>query len=529
MTAVSVIIPVRDGECYLGEAIESVLGQTAPPAEVVVVDDGSADASADIAQGFAPAVRCVRQEAVGLAAACNRGLSEVAGELIAYIDADDLWVAGKLALQRRRLAAEPELDAVFGHAQEFLSPDLTGPPPRCSTEPTPFRQRGTMLIRRDAHDRAGRFDPSWRVGEFIGLARPGLRGRRAQHDARGGGAPPAPARHQHEPAERRRTGGLHPRRARRPAPPPHGDTVSRGPDTDQMPILRAALGDSSVAPAAWRQWVDAGGDIETLDSASSRLLGLVYRNLRTAKGANGVDPRLAGIYRHNWSGNQLRLRAALPLLRRLADEGEPAMLFKGAALLHVLPGGHGIRPMGDVDVLVRPDQVDAAVQALTEEGFLGPGEGRLAQLRNHGHAAHFTLDGVTTVDLHWRSLHGPVDDAAAFADARPMTLAGTPVLIPRPEDALVHVCAHAMAVQPKQRNRVRWLADVALLLRANPALDWNVVIARARAGRVAPAVRDALRTAQDFVGIFQGHQCPSGCSRSWQTPLSRSACCIGSW
>lgn len=167
MTAVSVIIPVRDGECYLGEAIESVLGQTAPPAEVVVVDDGSADASADIAQGFAPAVRCVRQEAVGLAAACNRGLSEVAGELIAYIDADDLWVAGKLALQRRRLAAEPELDAVFGHAQEFLSPDLTGPPPRCSTEPTPFRQRGTMLIRRDAHDRAGRFDPSWRVGEFM--------------------------------------------------------------------------------------------------------------------------------------------------------------------------------------------------------------------------------------------------------------------------------------------------------------------------------------------------------------------------
>jgi len=277
--------------------------------------------------------------------------------------------------------------------------------------------------------------------------------------------------------------------------------MSRSPTAEQASILQAALGDASVAPAAWRDWLAGGGDIEALDDASNRLLGLVYRNLRTATGANGLDPRLAGIYRHNWSANQLRLHEALPLLRRLAGEGEPAMLFKGAALLHLLPGGHGIRPMGDVDVLVRPHQVDTAVDALNDAGFLGPGDARLALLRRHGHAAHFTLRGLTTVDLHWHSLHGPVDDSALFADASTMELAGTPVLLPRPEDTVVHVCAHAMSVQPMDRHRVRWLADLALLVGAHAELDWGVVIARAREGQVAPAVADALRTARNAVEL----------------------------
>ena len=66
---VSVVIAVRDGERYLGEGIESVLAQTLAPAELIVVDDGSTDASAEVAAGFGDRVRVVAQEPAGIAVA----------------------------------------------------------------------------------------------------------------------------------------------------------------------------------------------------------------------------------------------------------------------------------------------------------------------------------------------------------------------------------------------------------------------------------------------------------------------------
>src|SRR5262249_41927852 len=80
---VSVVVPVRDGERYLAEALDSILAQTHAPLEVIVVDDGSTDRSAEIARGFAPRVRCVSQEHRGVAAARNHGVSLARGEAIA--------------------------------------------------------------------------------------------------------------------------------------------------------------------------------------------------------------------------------------------------------------------------------------------------------------------------------------------------------------------------------------------------------------------------------------------------------------
>jgi glycosyltransferase involved in cell wall biosynthesis len=170
VSEVSVIVPARDGERYLAEALESILVQTLAPAEVIVVDDGSTDGTAGVAARFAPRVRCVRQEAGGAAAAVNRGIGEADGPLIAFLDADDLWTPDKLALQVAAMEGDPELDLVFGHVEQFHSPELEEADRRAivaSNEHLVGYSRGTMLARREALDRVGPFDTRWQVGEFV--------------------------------------------------------------------------------------------------------------------------------------------------------------------------------------------------------------------------------------------------------------------------------------------------------------------------------------------------------------------------
>lgn len=169
MTApgVSVVIPAFDAEDYLGEAIESVLHQTRPPLEVIVIDDGSSDRTSDIARGFGDPVTCICQPRSGASAATNRGVEASHGEQLAFLDADDLWTPDKLALQAQALERTPTLDMVFGHVQQFHSPG--DGPGRVALEanPVPGICRGAMLIRRQAFMRAGPLATRWALGEFV--------------------------------------------------------------------------------------------------------------------------------------------------------------------------------------------------------------------------------------------------------------------------------------------------------------------------------------------------------------------------
>lgn len=97
--AVSVVIPCFNGAPFLGEALESVLNQTHPALEVIVVDDGSKDESAAIAESFGPPVRVIQQSNQGESVARNRGIDEAKGEWIAFLDADNLWKPTKLEKQ----------------------------------------------------------------------------------------------------------------------------------------------------------------------------------------------------------------------------------------------------------------------------------------------------------------------------------------------------------------------------------------------------------------------------------------------
>jgi glycosyltransferase involved in cell wall biosynthesis len=167
---VSVVIPVRDGERYLRETVQSVLEQSYDAIEVVAVDDGSRDGTGAMLRAMEPEIRWARQEASGVNAAMNRGVRMAGGSFLAFIDADDLWTETKLELQMARLAGDAELDAVFGHVRNFVSAGLSVEQRSaiaCPPEPMPGMSAGTMLIRREAFDRIGDFDTELQVGGFI--------------------------------------------------------------------------------------------------------------------------------------------------------------------------------------------------------------------------------------------------------------------------------------------------------------------------------------------------------------------------
>lgn len=94
---ISIIIPVYNREHYLAEAIESVLAQTYRPIEIIVVDDGSTDGTADVARRFSETVRYFYQTNSGCGASRNTGIKKGVGSFLSFLDSDDLWVEEKLS------------------------------------------------------------------------------------------------------------------------------------------------------------------------------------------------------------------------------------------------------------------------------------------------------------------------------------------------------------------------------------------------------------------------------------------------
>jgi teichuronic acid biosynthesis glycosyltransferase TuaG len=119
MPTVSVIIPAYNAEAFLARAIRSVEAQTFRDFELLVVDDGSTDGTAEVAQGFS-SVRYVRGSHGGEAPARNRGLEEATGELVAFVDADDEWLPEKLA---RQVFFMQRLGSSFSYTDSYVVQD----------------------------------------------------------------------------------------------------------------------------------------------------------------------------------------------------------------------------------------------------------------------------------------------------------------------------------------------------------------------------------------------------------------------
>lgn len=156
----SVIVPVFNAERFLAEALDSVIAQRYPKLEIIAIDDGSSDRSAEILNGGQYPLRYAKQKNLGPAAARNRGLRMSEADVIAFIDADDIWPRGKLMSQIAFLAENPEVDIVLGRVQYVgdLSERENNIRFENSARITKNVNLGSGIYRRRVFDTVGQFD-----------------------------------------------------------------------------------------------------------------------------------------------------------------------------------------------------------------------------------------------------------------------------------------------------------------------------------------------------------------------------------
>jgi glycosyltransferase involved in cell wall biosynthesis len=175
---ISVIIPTYNYGRFIGAAVESALGQTLRPAEVIIVDDGSTDETAEAVARFGRQVRYIRQENAGVCRARNRGVAESSGELIAFLDADDIWEPEKLEKQAAVFMSDKEIGLVHCGMREFdsqtgetLALRLEGGEGWVADDlllwerPVVNVSGSALMVRREAFDAAGGFDERMKCGE----------------------------------------------------------------------------------------------------------------------------------------------------------------------------------------------------------------------------------------------------------------------------------------------------------------------------------------------------------------------------
>ena len=163
---VSVLIPCYNAGEYLAMALDSVLAQTFGDFEIIVVDDGSSDNSCAVAEKY-PEVKLVRHAHSGISATRNLAVSKASGDLIAFLDADDLWAPDKLEKQVAYLDANPDCELVFTLAENFFDGDESEMTERQAQllNANMDNYLASCCIRKTVFDRHGGFDEQRAFGE----------------------------------------------------------------------------------------------------------------------------------------------------------------------------------------------------------------------------------------------------------------------------------------------------------------------------------------------------------------------------
>lgn len=166
---VSVIIPAKNGERFLAQAIDSVLAQDYRPFELIVIDGHSSDATAAIARSY-PEARFIEQRGAGIPHALNQGIEQSNGDLLAFLSADDQWTADKLSRQVDYLVAHPNFlfaSALFRYHQEPGCALPAGFNPQLLDRELVGRIMETLLARRGAFERIGIFNPEYSIAHDV--------------------------------------------------------------------------------------------------------------------------------------------------------------------------------------------------------------------------------------------------------------------------------------------------------------------------------------------------------------------------
>lgn len=159
--SVSVIIPVFNGEKYLGEAIESVFAQTLKPLEILVINDGSDDHTEKIVKNYSDEIEYYSQNRMGTGYSRNRGIELAKGNFIAHLDADDIWDPNKLLRQYEAFCNNDDVEIVGCLMKSFYSPELTQETMKniyCPPEPIQSYSASAIVLKREVYAEVGLYE-----------------------------------------------------------------------------------------------------------------------------------------------------------------------------------------------------------------------------------------------------------------------------------------------------------------------------------------------------------------------------------
>jgi len=277
------------------------------------------------------------------------------------------------------------------------------------------------------------------------------------------------------------------------------------PTKEQELLLRAALLQDQTALDAWREW-EARVNVNELDHASKRLLPLLYRNLKRQGMASPMMDLYKGIYRLTWYENQMLFHTAASLLYAFHEAGIQTIVLKGAVLALEYYKDPGLRPMGDLDVLIHPEDAPSAVSLLRGRGWL-PKSGFPKEVRDRflsaRHAHGFDDGAGHEFDLHWHVLAESCEknaDKDFWNGAMGIRINDVLTHSLNPTDLLLHVCSHGI-----RWNNVppfRWVADaVTILNKSSSDIDWKRFVDLSRSLHLILPLQEALRYLVDLLAV----------------------------
>jgi Uncharacterised nucleotidyltransferase len=273
----------------------------------------------------------------------------------------------------------------------------------------------------------------------------------------------------------------------------HYDLCACAPDASQRKLLSAALADDPTALTAWRSWRESE-DIENIDSASFRLLPLIYRRLKVLAPDDPLLSRLKIVYRHTWFKNQLLVNHTQQAVDHLQQAGIETMLLKGGALVITSYADPGARHMNDMDLMVRPGDFQRAMQLLAASGWQiqGTTARRMMTARRWGfvHGCGFKL-GEAELDLHAQlSRFVWQDDALVWGSSRLVEWAKREIRVLSPTLSLYHTCVHGVRWS---YATLTWIPDALTLLKQeHHTIDWAQLLHVARQNRTVCQLQNAL-------------------------------------
>ncbi len=276
----------------------------------------------------------------------------------------------------------------------------------------------------------------------------------------------------------------------------------RPPSPIQLAAIRCALLPPAEALVAWEQLRERSGELDKTDIATFRMLPMVYRNLRSSGLDESEMTLLKGVYRQFWLKTRITLRVADAVLRQLRAAGVEPVALKGLGLLATAYPESALRPMHDLDLLLRRSEFRRGFDALTAAGWKplrGSSDDYFRRLRTFHALPLVSPDGIE-LDLHRYMLEEdcyPGADDRLIARVRQSSIDGLLVTVPSSEDQVINACVHGVRWDPVPP--LRWVLDAVMAVRAaGDAFDWGYLEGEAGERGVSLAMAAALGFAREF-------------------------------